>query len=278
MDILKKYQLKFSKDKLIGKFAISTLQEHHILAELLTDLNNDPEFIEITTQNLNELFLGNKDLVESGGGVLQVDSNATSTLFAYDYNPLDFSNPDYTMPTKDYQEVLMLWKEYLLKDHVTIRTTTTIHAKKEIAFDLSRCIELHETSTAQTKEKAIAGRTKGLIEIGETVTWRAKHFGIYQKLQVKITNMEKFEYFTDTMQKGAFKRFVHQHIFKEEDGATVMLDVFVYQSPLGVLGKLADWLFLKRYMTNFLTKRNEIIKEIAESNEWKKYIPNNPNL
>lgn len=43
-----------------------------------------------------------------------------------------------------------------------------------------------------------------------------------------------------------------------------MTDIFDYQSPLGILGKVADVLFLKRYMSKFLSKRNEVIKLYAE--------------
>jgi ligand-binding SRPBCC domain-containing protein len=66
------------------------------------------------------------------------------------------------------------------------------------------------------------------------------------------------------MVQGAFKNFVHTHKFEDVPEGTIMTDVFVYQSPLGILGKLADVLFLKNYMTRFLMKRNEVIKVYAE--------------
>ncbi len=66
------------------------------------------------------------------------------------------------------------------------------------------------------------------------------------------------------MVAGAFKRFDHDHFFSEESGVTKMEDVFDYQSPLGILGKIADFLFLARYMRNLLVKRNSMIKQVAE--------------
>lgn len=142
--------------------------------------------------------------------------------------------------------------------------TTVINADIKTVFDLSRSIEAHETSTSQTKEKAIGGKTSGLMELGESVTWRAKHFGIYQTLTAKITAMESPSYFADEMVKGAFKSFKHEHFFEQNGKETTMKDVFEYASPFGIIGKLADKLFLKRYMTNFLVKRNQIIKQQAE--------------
>jgi ligand-binding SRPBCC domain-containing protein len=146
----------------------------------------------------------------------------------------------------------------------TIELFTEIHAPIEKVFDLSRNIDLHLESTKQTGEKAIAGRTSGLIELGETVTWRAKHFGIWQNLTSKITEFNAPYFFADKMVSGAFKSFRHEHHFSVVDANTLMKDVFVYQSPLGILGRFADWLFLKKYMTDLLMERNRVMKVAAE--------------
>ncbi|MGB1206412.1 MAG: SRPBCC family protein [Chitinophagales bacterium] len=153
-----------------------------------------------------------------------------------------------------------------------IRIATKIKAAKDIVFDLSRSIDLHKISTKQTNEEAIAGVTSGLIGQNQSVTWRAKHFGIYQQLTSKITAFKKPDYFIDEMEKGIFKRFKHEHIFEEIQGQTLMIDVFDYESPLGILGKIADKMFLKHYMTRLLEKRNEAIKEFAETDKWKEVL------
>ncbi|WP_227006207.1 SRPBCC family protein [Rufibacter latericius] len=51
-----------------------------------------------------------------------------------------------------------------------------------------------------------------------------------------------------------------------------MTDVFHYFSPLGVLGKLADYLFLKQYMSRLLLERNRVIKEVAENGKWQEVL------
>lgn len=155
-----------------------------------------------------------------------------------------------------------------------IKLHTEIKANKEIVFDLSRSIDLHKISTEHTNEKAIAGRTSGLIELHETVTWRAKHFGVYQTLTSKITTFDRPNFFVDEMVKGAFKSFKHEHIFKASENGTLMIDLFDYKSPLGLLGAFADFLFLKKYMCNLLVKRNETIREFAETDKWKEVIFN----
>lgn len=60
-----------------------------------------------------------------------------------------------------------------------IKIELLINARREIIFDLARNIDFHKESTKQTQEEAIAGKTSGLIGLGESVTWRAKHFGIW---------------------------------------------------------------------------------------------------
>lgn len=156
-----------------------------------------------------------------------------------------------------------------------IHLETTIKAEIKIVFDLSRSIDLHKISTQKTNEEAIAGRTSGLIELNETVTWRAKHFGIYQNLTSKITEFKSPNYFVDEMQKGAFKSFKHEHFFKSVEYETIMTDVFNYTSPLGFIGRLADKLFLKSYMTKLLQERNQTIKKFAESNNHYTDLLNN---
>lgn len=141
---------------------------------------------------------------------------------------------------------------------------TIIKADIQTVFNLSRDIGLHQKSAFKTGEKAIAGRTSGLIELNETVTWRAKHLGFFQTHQSKITEMEKSLHFTDEMLKGRFKSFKHQHVFKSEGKNTVMTDILEFQSPFGIIGRMFNKLYLENYMKNFLLQRNKIIKIAAE--------------
>lgn len=140
-----------------------------------------------------------------------------------------------------------------------IELSTTINAPLERCFDLARSIDLHMESTKQSGEQAIAGRTSGLIELGETVTWRAKHLGIWQTLTSRITQFDYPSSFTDEMVDGAFKSIRHQHLFSRVNDQTIMKDVFIFESPFGLLGKFANFLFLNRYMGNLLKKRNAVI-------------------
>jgi hypothetical protein len=52
-----------------------------------------------------------------------------------------------------------------------------------------------------------------------------------------------------------------------------MKDVFRFAAPLPVLGRLAEVAFLSRYMQALLRERNAVVKGIAESSEWHRYLP-----
>jgi len=153
-----------------------------------------------------------------------------------------------------------------------IKLDTYIEAPIERVFDLARSIDLHKLSTTGTNEEAIAGRTQGLIEINETVTWRAKHFGIYQNLTVQVTQMDRPNLFADRMISGAFSTMEHDHFFEREGLGTKMTDILQFTSPFGFIGELVNRLFLKKYMTKFLKSKNTELKKIAESEDWKKLL------
>lgn len=149
---------------------------------------------------------------------------------------------------------------------------TKINAPAERCFLLSLSVDLHKGSTAQTNEKAIAGVTSGLMKLNDVVTWEAKHFGIVQHFTSKISVYEKPNYFVSEMQKGAFKKFYHQHIFKGDGTDCIMTDELELEAPMGFLGKIAMRLAVKDHIESLLIKRNEFIKQIAEGNDWRKYL------
>jgi ligand-binding SRPBCC domain-containing protein len=150
----------------------------------------------------------------------------------------------------------------------TIELHTEINAPIKRCFDLSRSIDLHLISTKHTGETAIAGTTTGLIGLNETVTWRAKHFFIWQTLTSKVVELNSPHFFADEMVEGAFKSFRHEHYFFTVDDKTIMRDVFTFESPFGILGKLFNIITLKAYMTSLLKQRNEVIRQVAESDKW----------
>ena len=155
-----------------------------------------------------------------------------------------------------------------------IETTTRIAAPRERCFDLARSVDVHVRSAAGTAERAVAGRTRGLLELHEETTWEAIHLGRRWRLTSRITAFERPERFRDSMVRGPLARLDHDHEFRDDGaGGTLMRDVFDYAAPLGLLGRLAERLLLTRHLRRFLDARNAELKRIAESDEWRSYLP-----
>ncbi len=154
-----------------------------------------------------------------------------------------------------------------------VRLEMILRAPIERCFDLSRSLDFHVASFAHTGERAVAGQTSGLLGLGESVTWEARHFGIKQRLTAAITAIDAPHHFRDSMVRGAFARFDHDHYFEATASGTRMRDVFDFDAPLGPLGKLANVLFLRRYVEKLLTTRNAHLKAAVESDQWRAFLP-----
>jgi ligand-binding SRPBCC domain-containing protein len=154
----------------------------------------------------------------------------------------------------------------------TIHITTFIQGPPDRVFDLARSIDLHKKSMAHTKEEAVGGTRMGLINLQETVTWKARHLGKTRILKSKITEMKKPDHFTDEMMKGDFRSLKHEHHFKAIENGTLMIDYFHYEIPYGILGKFLDGIYLKKYLTKLIETRNLAIKKYAESDQWSRVL------
>ncbi len=146
----------------------------------------------------------------------------------------------------------------------TIKITTHYFAPIEKVFDINRNIDIHQQSASKTNEIAIAGITSGLINKNETVTWKGKHFGVYLTHQSLISELIFPTYFVDEQLKGKFKSFKHQHFFEQKENYVEVTDILNYETPYGIFGKLFDKLFLKKHLTDFIMKRNAVLKNLAE--------------
>ena len=155
----------------------------------------------------------------------------------------------------------------------TLRVETMVNAPASRCFDLSRSIDLHIRTATASGETAIAGTLSGLLGLGDQVTWRGKHFGVWQTLTSKITAFDRPRHFRDSQVAGAFASLEHDHLFESAGSMTNMIDVFQYAAPLGPLGRVAEMLFLNSYLGRFLRERALIVKRVAESDEWKLYAP-----
>jgi ligand-binding SRPBCC domain-containing protein len=159
---------------------------------------------------------------------------------------------------------------------VVIEDKTIMRAPIDRCFDLARSVEVHLAGNVNCGETAaaISGATSGLLGMSQRVTWRARHFGVRLALTSEITAFDPPRFFEDTMIYGPFRSMRHGHFFRSlTSGETEMRDIFRFEAPLPILGPLVEAAILRRYMRKLLGERNRVIKQIAESEEWRRYLP-----
>jgi ligand-binding SRPBCC domain-containing protein len=153
-----------------------------------------------------------------------------------------------------------------------IRVEVEIVASPALCFDLARSVDVHVASAKASGERAVAGVTTGLLNLGDEVTWRGRHFGVMQELTSRITALDRPRHFRDEMVRGTFTRLIHDHYFDQTPAGTRMRDVFDFTAPWGVLGRLAERLLLTNYLRRFLEERAQVLKGLAESGEGQRFI------
>lgn len=142
-----------------------------------------------------------------------------------------------------------------------------IGADAGLVFDLARDVDAHITSTAGSRERAIAGVTSGRLELGDEVTWQAWHLGLPWRMTSRIVELERPHRFVDRQVSGPFRAFRHEHTFEPRPWGTTMHDVVVFDAPLGPVGDVVERAVLGPYLRRLLTRRGLVLKQIAEEHD-----------
>jgi ligand-binding SRPBCC domain-containing protein len=153
----------------------------------------------------------------------------------------------------------------------TISDSIHIHAPIERCFQFSTNIELVGRTLGMAP---IEGKTRGMIADGDRLVWAGWKFGFPQMHESLITGYERPVFFQDTMGRGRFSRFQHDHHLTEIDGHTLLNDKLRFNLPLGWPGKLVARFILVPYICRLLRRRMLLLKRTAESEEWRRYLPN----
>ena len=155
----------------------------------------------------------------------------------------------------------------------TISDTVHVNAPIDRCFLLSTNIEL---VTETLGMRPIAGRTAGFIGAEDSVTWYGWKFGMPQIHESRITMYERPTFFQDTMTRGKFKRYQHDHVFADIGGQTMLNDRIRFSLPLGWIGDFVAKKFLVPYISKQARRRLRHLKRIAESSDWQQYLPDPP--
>ena len=132
-------------------------------------------------------------------------------------------------------------------------------------FDLALSIDAHVESMARSGERAIGDRRTGVLGLDESVTWRARHFGIPFTMTSRIVELDRPNFFVDEQLRGPFRRFRHEHAFQGDGAGTLMVDRVKFDAPFGPIGDLVERLALGGYLARLIDERNEHLKSAAET-------------
>jgi hypothetical protein len=154
----------------------------------------------------------------------------------------------------------------------TIHLTTFIAQSAEVVFDLSRHVGLHKDAMLSSREEAVAGTRFGLLESGETITWRSRHFFKDWLMRVRVLEMIKPERYIIEQAMGPFLEFRHERYVKPCENGSLLINLIHYEWPQGRIGRIADRLYLRNYLEHLIQLHNETIRKAAEGNRWKTYL------
>jgi ligand-binding SRPBCC domain-containing protein len=168
------------------------------------------------------------------------------------------------------QKPLESWGSKLL---FTVSDSIHIHAPIERCFLLATSLELVEQVLEMRPVEGGSRKTAGLVVEGDRIKWRGWLFGLPQVHESLITRYERPSFFQDTMTRGRFKRFQHDHRFTEIDGRTLLVDKLRFSLPLGWPGKIVARYMIIPHFSVLLRRRMQLLKHVAEGMEWRRYLP-----
>ncbi len=146
---------------------------------------------------------------------------------------------------------------------VRFERTTVLPTTPDRAFDVSLDVDFHLQSFEDADEQIVGGVRAGGMRLGDDVTWRARHFGVWWTMTSVITEFDRPHRFVDEQRSGPFKRFHHEHVFTEASpGTTSMFDLVEFEAPLGPLGRIAEHLVLASYLPRLIDQRNAALVRV----------------
>ena len=151
---------------------------------------------------------------------------------------------------------------------------TCVRAPTERCFDLTRSVPLHVDSSRAIDARAVGGQCHGLSDEGDETVWSARFCGLRFRMATRIVDFTYPTQFRDSITRGLLRRFEHVYCFQPlPGGGCALSDELTLEAPFGPFGKLVEWLYLARRMRQLVQQRMECIKTVAESEQWRRYLP-----
>lgn len=106
---------------------------------------------------------------------------------------------------------------------------------------------------------------------GQIISYKIKILGgIKVNWVTEITHVKDLYYFVDEQRFGPYALWHHQHHFKEIEGGVEMVDEVNYAIPFGLIGRLANWLFVGRQVSAIFDHRYKVLESYFAKEKVKK--------
>ncbi len=151
----------------------------------------------------------------------------------------------------------------------TLRDRMVIDAPIERCFRLSTSIEVVGLTLGM---RPVEGKLGGMILAGDQLVWRGWKFGLPQMHETLITGFDAPLFFQDTMGRGRFAAFQHDHHFMDTQGGTLLEDELRFSMPLGWAGEMVGRLVMIPHIKGLLRRRFALLKRLAEGDGWREYV------
>src|SRR3954452_3184129 len=153
---------------------------------------------------------------------------------------------------------------------VVIELVTDIAAEPGVVFDVVVDVDVHAASVAGSGERATTSSGGRCLQIGDEVTFKARHFGLPWRMSSRVTVHQRPHRFVDEQVRGPFRSLHHEHLFdalvdEASPGGTRgtrMTDRMSISAPGGPLGGVVARLVLAPYLRRLLRRRAAHIKHV----------------
>jgi ligand-binding SRPBCC domain-containing protein len=86
--------------------------------------------------------------------------------------------------------------------------------------------------------------------------------GIPLRWVTELTHVVTGSYFVDEQRFGPYSFWHHKHFIHSTENGVVMEDIVDYKLPMGILGKIFHWLYVKRKLKQIFNYRENKLKEL----------------
>ena len=98
---------------------------------------------------------------------------------------------------------------------------------------------------------------------GMIITYKVSPlWGIKMNWMTEITHVKEREYFVDEQRFGPYALWHHEHHFKAITGGVLMSDILNYAIPYGIIGRIANRMFVRNQVKKIFDYRTKAIKEL----------------